>query len=249
MSERNCFPEWVVASSRCIFPLVLWNFVYLVILWIVFQKRPQSEILKEININFATAAVLAYVNAVFAITDHPIGFQFWFVRDLFVTVLVSPIIWLMLTRAPWSLLLVLCVARRLRLWIFFRSDVVFFFDLGGLLRLYKAPLEMQNVRYALASWRLHPSGRASDCGTICRRMGPSARGWTPSMRLIGVVACWGMFQAMALTEFGACVARYGGFAFFLHAAHFPFLAAVKIASGTFYRLKASSGCCCIIWSA
>jgi succinoglycan biosynthesis protein ExoH len=48
------------------------------------------------------------------------------------------------------------------------------------------------------------------------------------MRLVGVLACWGVFQLVALTGFGAAVARYGGFAFFLHAIHFPLIAAVKI---------------------
>ena len=49
-----------------------------------------------------------------------------------------------------------------------------------------------------------------------------------AMRLVGVLACWGIFQRIALTEFGAWAARFGGFAFFLHAAHFPLLAAIKI---------------------
>jgi hypothetical protein len=51
---------------------------------------------------------------------------------------------------------------------------------------------------------------------------------TRGMRLIGVLACWGVFQRIALTPMGAVVARYGGFAFFLHAAHYPLLAEVKL---------------------
>jgi hypothetical protein len=49
------------------------------------------------------------------------------------------------------------------------------------------------------------------------------------MRLIGVLACWGIFQIAALSPTGAAIARYGGFAFFLHAIHFPLIAAVKVA--------------------
>jgi succinoglycan biosynthesis protein ExoH len=212
-------------------PLVLWNLAYLVILWMVFKSAPESELLKEIKPNFETAGVGHYVNAVFAITAHPIGFQFWFVRDLFVTVLVSPIIWLMLTRAPWSLLLLgLVWLSGFDLWIFFRADVVFFFALGGLLRLYKAPLEinLSATLWLLGAYILLVSLRTL-APYVVEAGAPLLEVATRSMRLIGVLGCWGVFQAVALSPFGAVVARYGGFAFFLHAAHFPLLAAVKIA--------------------
>jgi succinoglycan biosynthesis protein ExoH len=211
-------------------PLVLWNLAYLAILWMVFKSAPQSELLKEINLNFETAGVRNYVNAVFGITDHPVGFQFWFVRDLFVTVLVSPIIWLMLTRAPWSLL-ILCLVwlSGFDLWIFFRTDVVFFFALGGLLRLYKAPVEinLSATFWLLGAYILLVALRTL-APYVVEGPAPLLEVATRSMRLIGVLACWGVFQAVALSPFGAVVARYGGFAFFLHAAHFPLLAAVKI---------------------
>jgi hypothetical protein len=49
------------------------------------------------------------------------------------------------------------------------------------------------------------------------------------MRLVGVLACWGVFQRVALTSMGAQVARFGGLAFFLHAAHYPLIEEVKLA--------------------
>jgi succinoglycan biosynthesis protein ExoH len=51
---------------------------------------------------------------------------------------------------------------------------------------------------------------------------------TRGMRLVGVLACWGLFQRIALTQLGATVARFGGLAFFLHAAHYPLIAEVKL---------------------
>ena len=52
---------------------------------------------------------------------------------------------------------------------------------------------------------------------------------TRSMRLLGVVACWGVFVQLAATRIGLALGRYGGLAFFLHSAHYPLLAVVKIA--------------------
>lgn len=48
------------------------------------------------------------------------------------------------------------------------------------------------------------------------------------MRLIGMLACWGIVLQLAATPAGAALARYGGLAFFLYATHFPFIAAMKI---------------------
>jgi succinoglycan biosynthesis protein ExoH len=212
-------------------PLVLWNLLYLAILWSVFAVNSHSPILEGINVNFETAGPVDYFNAIFGVTHHPVGFQFWFVRDLFVTVLVSPLLWIMLTRAPLlgAVALGLVWLSGFDLWIFFRTDVVFFFYLGGFLRLYKVPLEIAG---RVALWLLLAYVALVALRTAAPYFMNPGSGYldaaTRAMRLVGVLACWGIFQRVALTPFGAVVARYGSFAFFLHAAHFPLLAFVKI---------------------
>jgi surface polysaccharide O-acyltransferase-like enzyme len=212
-------------------PLILWNLLYLAILWAVFTMNSASPILEDINLDFTAAGPLDYFNAVFGVTHHPVGFQFWFVRDLFVTVLVSPVLWLFLTRAPivGAVALGLVWLVGFDLWIFFRTDVVFFFYLGGLIRMRKVPLEISG-RVAiglLAAYILLVAVRTA-APYFINPGSTYVEVATRAMRLIGVLACWGVFQNIALSPFGATVARFGGFAFFLHAAHFPLLAAVKI---------------------
>ena len=212
-------------------PLVLWNLLYLAILWSVFEADSHSRILEDINLNFGTASPIDYFNAVFGVTHHPIGFQFWFVRDLFVTVLVSPILWLLLTRAPLlgAAALALVWLLGFDVWIFFRTDVLFFFYLGGLLRLYKAPLEISGrVAFLLLATYVCMVALRTAAPYFVDTQSEYVDIATRAMRLMGVLACWGVFQRIALTPIGAMVARFGGFAFFLHAAHFPLLAAVKI---------------------
>ena len=148
-------------------PLVLWNLLYLAILWIGLQgEPPKSASRTHQSFTSRPRGRSTTVNAVFGVTDHPIGFQFWFVRDLFVTVLVSPILWLMLKRAPLlgALALGLVWLSGFDLWIFFRTDVVFFFYLGGLLRLYKAPLEISGRIAVLLLADLCRPGRNSHRG-------------------------------------------------------------------------------------
>jgi surface polysaccharide O-acyltransferase-like enzyme len=212
-------------------PLIFWNALFLAILLLLFSADPAHRLLAELNIDFATAGALDYVNAVFGVTDHPVGFQFWFVRDLFVTVLVSPLLWLLLTRTPLLGALFLGAAwiAGHDLWIFFRTDVVFFFYLGGLIRLRRMPVEV-GARAAL----LFLAAYVAMCAI--RTLAPYVVDGNPfilqvmtrGMRLVGVLACWGVFQHVALTPMGGWVARFGGLAFFLHAAHYPLIAEVKL---------------------
>jgi hypothetical protein len=213
-------------------PLVFWNALFLAVLLSVFAYAPGDPLLAGLNIRFETAGVLDYVNAVFGITKHPVGFQFWFVRDLFVSVLVSPVLWLMLRRAPYlgAALLGAAWLSGSDLAIFFRTDVVFFFYLGGLLRLRGAPLEIGRqatliflaVYVALVALRTLAPYVFDDERPLLLVVA------TRAMRLVGVLACWGLFLQLAPTRVGVVVARYGGLAFFLHAAHYPLLAEVKI---------------------
>jgi len=216
-------------------PLVVWNAAFLTVLLIVFSQYPQSAVFTELTIDLGDAGWLDYINAVFAITARPIGYQFWFIRDLFVTVLVSPAIWWLLRRVPLLTLILLGGAflSGSGLLIFFRTDVVFFFSVGGFLRLYRSPLQIGTR----ATWVLMALYLAL---VILRTMAPVAvemehprPEWltlaTRLTRLVGVLACWGALQRLSATRPGAWLARYGGLSFFLYAAHFPLIAGVKAA--------------------
>jgi hypothetical protein len=212
-------------------PLAFWNALFLAILLAVYAAEPTARLLAQINIDFATAGFGDYVDAVFGIGRHPVGFQFWFVRDLFVTALVSPVLWLLLRHAPLPGALVLAAVwiANHDLWIFFRTDVLFFFYIGGLARRRGMPLEI--------GWKATLACLGIYVGFVAlRTLAPYAIDGAPpllaaatrAMRLVGVLACWGLFVRLAPTPLGARIARYGGLAFFLHAAHFPLLAQVKI---------------------
>jgi hypothetical protein len=214
-------------------PLVFWNALFLAILAWLFLHAPDHPLLADLNIRFESAGALDYVNAVLGLTKHPVGFQFWFVRDLFVTALVSPVLWLLLRRAAYLGLVLLGLAwlAGSDLFIFFRSDVVFFFYLGGLLRMRGAPLEVgrRATVVLVAAYVILVALRTLAPYVVGVGDPPALRtAATRAMRLVGVLACWGVFLQLAPTRFGAVVARYGGLAFFLHAAHYPLLAEVKI---------------------
>ena len=217
-------------------PLMAWNVLFLAAALAIHASGEGDRLLAQIGIDFGRAGTMDYVNAVFGLTAHPIGFQFWFVRDLFLTVLVSPLLWLMLRHAPLmgAVLLGAAWITNSDLVVFFRTDVPFFFYVGGLLR--------------LKGWMPAPGPRATRAllaayAGLCalRALAPLVADQsvpeqaalldlaTRAMRPLGVIACWGACLRIAAASWGGAVARHGNFAFFLHAAHFPLIAAVKVA--------------------
>ena len=220
-------------------PLLVWNAIYLGTAFGLHAAGKGSGFVAQL-IDFRHAGLMTYVNAVTALHGLPIGVQFWFVRDLFVSVLVSPLLWLMMRRAP-----LLGAVALGAVWIsggtlgiFVRTDVVFFFYLGGVLQQRRAELEVSwsTTRIVLACYLalavlLALSPLVMDTRSPHGEMLMDIA--TRAIRPVGVVACWGVALRIAATPAGVWLARYGGFAFFLHAAHFPLIVAVK---GALWRL-------------
>ncbi len=215
-------------------PLVAWNAAILAGTYALFAFHSNFPLLDKLNIDFQSAKIIDYVNAVFALTQHPIAFQFWFVRDLFVTALISPIFWLLIRYAPWIGALVLGIAwlSKSHLGIFFRLDVPFFFYLGALIQLKHLPtrVPLKLATTFLVLYVVLAGTRALAPEIIDLSSGKPS--WlyvlTCLMRLIGVVGCWGMLHRAAQTDWGVRMGNYGGLAFFLHSAHWPLLVILKI---------------------
>jgi succinoglycan biosynthesis protein ExoH len=212
-------------------PLVLWNLLYVAVLTVLFVYAPDHTLFKSLNLDFRHAGVGEFLNAIFAVTHRPIAFQFWFVRDLFLTILLSPLLWLLLRRAPLTGAAALGITWLCNydLVIFFRPDVLFFFYMGGLLRMRGAQvgISWEATRWLIGIYVALVTVRALvpyvvDESTVA--LGLVTRG----MRLVGVLACWGFFLKLARAPLGARLSRWGPMAFFLYAMHFPLMAQIKL---------------------
>ena len=212
-------------------PLVTWNFLYLGALLALYTAFPNHSLFDTLNIDFDTADLAQYFNAVFAIDRSPLAFQFWFIRDLFVAILLSPVLWVLIKRAPY-----VAAAVFFTVWlvnydtrIFLRPDVPFFFFLGGLIRSSRTDVGVgARATIILCSiYVLLVTARALAPYLIDESTALLAA-YTRLMRLIGALACWGLFLRLAGTELGISLSRWGPFAFFLYATHFPLMAEVKL---------------------
>lgn len=220
--------------SSLFLPLVVWNAAAILIGFVLYLVAPTSGLRGEFNLDYAHAGVFDYLNALVGITRLPIAFQFWFVRDLFLSVLVSPLLWLLLRHAPLAgaVFLGLSWVLELTFGIFIRTDVLFFFYLGGLARMRGTDLwiDWRVARVLLLTYALLMAARALAPAVF--DMNDPQQHYiidlaTRLSRPLGVVACWGFCLRLAATQLGGAIGRYGGFAFFLHAAHFPLIAFVK----------------------
>jgi hypothetical protein len=215
-------------------PLVVWNAAVLAVTAAAFTLKPDALNFDDLKINLATAGVKDYLNAVFGLTQAPIAFQFWFVRDLFVTALVSPLLWVMLRFFPWvggALLFTAWLFNAPSL-IFLRLDVPCFFYLGALV--YRQELSVAIPKRwmivftggfivlaglrALAPYVLDPGTAVMPLWLIIA---------THLMRVVGVVGVWAVMYRAAVTSWGAAIAAYSSLAFFLHSAHWPLLSVLK----------------------
>ncbi|MFO1144274.1 MAG: hypothetical protein U1E59_18230 [Amaricoccus sp.] len=175
-------------------------------------------------------------NAIIGVTRTQVAFQPWFVRDLILTVALSPVIWLLIGRLLW-----LTIAVLVPLWIldhnlviFHRFDVLLFFCFG-------AASAMHRVRPDLPERWVAPVFALFLAAAMARTLAPWALGRaegldidvaTAAMRVLGALAVWNAAPLALGTRFAAWVGRNSYMAFYVHAAHYPPILFVKLALGS-----------------
>ncbi len=217
-------------------PLVTWNLLAVLLVAALARAAPASGLFTQFGFDPAAAGVLGTLDAVLGVTRLPIAFQFWFVHDLFLSVLAAPLLWLMLRHAPFAGAALLGAAWvcEFNFGIFFRTDVLFFFYLGALARTrnadprigWTATLWLLGLYTALMALRAAAPLAVDMESADARALVELA---TRLARPLGVAACWGVCLRLAALPSGRALARWGGAAFFLHAAHYPLIALVKFA--------------------
>lgn len=218
------------ARARSILlPMVLWNLIVFVSFVAVAAVIGDHWVLSIVAYDVTAPTPGGIVDALIGVTRHPVNFQFWFLRDLFLTILLSPLLGLMLRVAPLAGtgLLGAVWLSGFDLWIFFRTDVLFFFYLGGVLRVRQVPVGHPAPRIGAALLAIftllvaartlgpHVIPETGTAGTVLYEFGSRL------MRAVGVAALWLVAPVIVATPAGRAVARLGAVAFFLHAVHWP----------------------------
>lgn len=216
-----------------VFPFLLWGTSFALVGYAVHQVHPYI-----FNDFFGGDHSFAWTwgNAIIGIEGPQLAFQLWFIRDLILTVAISPVIWLMVGRLPWLTLAVLTV-----LWIsgydlviFHRLDVLLFFAVGAACAMHGWRPEVPR-RWAMPLFALFLGV------VLARTLAPWALGSaegvgfnvaTGAMRILGALAVWNAAPLVLDTRFAAWIGRKSYLAFFIHAAHYPPILFIKLALGS-----------------
>lgn len=216
-------------------PMISWSAIVLILFMAIRSVSPDSVHLSMIDYDLERLNFSQLLNALVGITRRPINFQFWFLHDLYLTVLISPILYVLLRKVPFVGLVTIGI-----IWlanydvaIFFRNDVLFFFYLGGLVRLCGWNLDFLSPKASLLAMAAYlvlvglrtvaPSYIPEDTLLGEFITGPGTR----SLRLLGVVAFWGCAPFLMRTSIGRQITAWGALAFFLHSIHWPLNQFVK----------------------
>lgn len=215
-------------------PMISWNAIALLLGGTVLLLSQGS--VKLLAYDVFNLSPMDLLNALVGVTRRPADFQFWFLHDLFLTVLCAPVLGILIRRAPWIGLAFLFTVWMVNwnLVIFFRPDVVFFFYIGAMIRIRNLSVtKLVPPRLAIgfmiafvlvvAFRTIAPSIVSEDIFIGKALVALTTR----LLRLIGLVALWGVAPFIAGTYLGRRIARIGGLAFFLHAIHWPLNQLIK----------------------
>ncbi|WP_111428288.1 acyltransferase [Rhodobacteraceae bacterium DSL-40] len=215
-------------------PFLIWSTVFMLLGYALFRLLPgqYSDVFAPADGNL----VRSIGNAWLGIDGFPLAIQLWFVRDLIVTVLISPLIWLLVSRVPVPLLLGLLVLwfAEHDLWIFTKLDVVGFFTLGAAFAVHgwRRDLPRRWVLPLLAVFLLLVLLRSLAPALL--DIEPESRGLyiaTCLMRIVGLVTVWSAAPLLMGGLLGAITPQVSYMAFFMHCAHFPPIIVVKMLFG------------------
>lgn len=177
---------------------------------------------------------LTLLNGIIGVTEHPLAYQFWFIHDLLLTLLLAPIIGWLSKRAGLGFILILTAV-----WLldavpfpFFSANVLYFFCLGALFAI--RGHNLASVAEAGLRWRKIFLGLF--CFLLLTRIGQewhplfASYQWLCLLRLAGV-ATLGLYIYSQLQQPNSLTQRisaYSPYAFFIFATHYPAIDLFKI---------------------
>lgn len=232
----NGQPNYLTSLSkraRTVFlPAILWTSFWLLFAFALYSVGKNSGHFTYYDYGFSNFNVWTLVDGIFGVRTEPFAFQFWFVHDLILSILISPIIYLSIKKAPIPYFVIVG-----GLWIsgwsppiFFYLKVTMFFSLGIFLAQHKwqpknfipygkiwilSFITLIFVRIYTPNWFE---------GTM-----PFESVFEAVLRTNGVVAVVSL--AMILRERSPNIfhwlRRNSGYSFFIFATHFPVVILIK----------------------
>jgi len=138
-SRQEYYRKLKSRIKTLVIPFLFWNILFFCELFIA-QSIPATAIYFSGKYPpLSSLGIFDCINAIFGLTTYPIAYHFWFIRDLFLVVLIAPLIYKAITKASWFFFLILFGMWVGNLWSIYMPSItaVLFFYTGAMLSIKK----------------------------------------------------------------------------------------------------------------
>ncbi len=204
-------------------PFLLWNLAFLALVYIAQLKAIGFGYLPDV----IDASPREWLSLAFALEGLPINVPLYFLRDLMLCILLSPLLAWLIKRYPLPTLFVLFAYAVLPLpnGIFLKKSILFGFSAGIYLSLYRIDVKRfdAHARWIAAIFL----AVAVALSLVLYQTGPEFPVWVDMLRslvaLSGILGSWAISALLVRTRLGERLTRTGGLSFFIFCAHYPLL--------------------------
>lgn len=214
-SKLPSHPKLLVSRKfkSLIIPFLVFNLPLVAIVFVLQSIGPLT-----LSYQLVPASLGTWADAALSLSVAPMNYPLYFLRDLFVLCLLSPVFAMLLRRAPLPGLILVGLVFMLNLdgWLVIRTDMPVTFYLGGLCALHKVDMRRLD-RHAPACIGLFVA--------LCWAVVAFKVKNTTGLRLIAPMLVWPAASLLVGTRVGTWAAAMGKYSFFIFLMHAPVLMA------------------------
>ncbi|WP_420961584.1 acyltransferase family protein [Brucella sp. IR073] len=210
-------------ARSILLPLFIWNGAFFLTVYLMQSRGMGQGYLPDVT----QARLPDLLNLIFALNGEPINLPLYFLRDLFVCILLSPLLAVLVKRYPALTLAVLLAvtAAHVPVFIVLRQSILFSFAIGMAIAIHKVDVRRMDAYAApvFAAFLLASGVLAA----ALYHYGPDFPRWLGVTRnifvLIGIPGFWALSALLIQSEIGQRMARTGSLSFWIFCAHYPVL--------------------------
>lgn len=221
-------------NTTLILPYLTWTTIWLLFAFVLYSIGKSSNQFTYYDQGFSDYNILDLLNGIIGITETPFAFQFWFVHDLVLSIIITPIIIPAIKKFGAIVVIIpfLLWAMDYSPWIFFNFKVIAFFNFGLYIGIKKVniniPTNLKWLNLSIILFIIMVLVRIYTPAAYNGKM-PFENIYELFLRIIGSLAIITLAINMKIYLNGVFkyLVNHSGYAFFLHAFHFPIIILMK----------------------
>lgn len=224
----DCYPKIAKRMRTLLVPYVLWNLIY-ASFFIALSMIPHVScfVSSDVSSTISNNGLLCNLYYLFI---QPIGFHLWFLRDLMIYVLVSPLIFLCIKKHPWQTLLFVYL-----FFGWFNNIGITYFVLGAIIALHFELDDVNRFHSGKILWicaMIYILNAVMCCFHITYVVSIVNIEYVRQLiSLSGIIAFWGgydlLYKRLSCPTVGKLLSAITPFTFFIYLFHEPSLNIVK----------------------